>query len=204
VFRRKPRIAVLPPEWLIVGLGNPGPEYAGTRHNVGFATVDLLAQRHGFRLKSARFRALFGEGAIAGIPAVLAKPLTYMNLSGNAVSSLARHYSIPPNRILVVADELDLPVGRIRLRERGGTAGHNGHKSVASALGTDTYPRVRIGIGAEGRGEAADHVLSRFGPDERAIADQSIQDAADACEWVLSEGMEAAMNRANRVAKDGD
>jgi len=141
---RRPRTPV---RHLVVGLGNPGPEYAGTRHNVGFMVVDRLSQRHGIALKTTRHGARVGDGMIAGEPVALVKPLTFMNLSGRAVAPLANRHSLLPGHLIVIYDDADLPVGKIRLRARGSAGGHGGLKSIIAALGSAEFPRVRIGIG---------------------------------------------------------
>jgi peptidyl-tRNA hydrolase, PTH1 family len=195
MFRRKPK-PVLHPEWLIVGLGNPGPEYRGTRHNVGFEVIDLLAARHKLKLDGAKHQARIGTGEIRGTPVLLAKPLTYMNLSGRAVAALAREHGLKPERVLVIADDLDMAVGRTRLKTKGSAGGHNGHKSIIHSLGTQDYPRLKIGIGSE-KGQTIDHVLGRFKPEERVDIDQAVARAADGVEEVLAAGLEPAMNVVN-------
>jgi PTH1 family peptidyl-tRNA hydrolase len=202
VFRRK-REAGQMPEWLIVGLGNPGPEYAHTRHNVGFRVVESLAKKHGIRLRQSLHRALTGSGRIDGLSVCLAKPLTFMNLSGQSVGALSRHFGLPPSRILVVADDIDLPAGVVRIRQRGSSGGHNGHKSIIAALKTEEYPRIKIGIGCEDRGEAAHHVLSSFERQEARLMEEAMSSAADACERVLRDGIERAMNVVNSRSKPG-
>lgn len=188
MFRRKPKEAIQP-EWLIVGLGNPGAEYARTRHNVGFDVVEELGRRHRIKLDRGRSRALVGLGRIGGVAVGLVKPLTFMNLSGQSVAPLARQLGVPPERIAVVADDLDLPVGQVRYRRKGGSGGHKGHKSLIESLGTQEYPRLRIGIGRPGDA-TIEHVLSRFEPEERVEIDKAISVCADACEQLLSEGLE--------------
>ncbi len=191
---RKRTPPTLPPEWLIVGLGNPGPEYAGTRHNIGFDLVERLANAHRIQVRTAKHRALTGVGMVAGVPVALAKPLTFMNLSGQSVAPLARSYGIPPERILVVADDMDLALGRLRLRGSGGSGGHNGHKSLIASLGTQDYPRLRIGIGKD---EAVlDHVLSKFHPDERPVVDEALKKAIGVVERLLTDGLERATEQA--------
>lgn len=187
--KRKPD---LQPEWLIVGLGNPGGEYSGTRHNVGFQVVELLADRHRIKLDKSKHRARFGLGTIGDIAVCLAKPLTFMNLSGQAAAPLARGYGLNPDRILVVSDDLDLPVGKLRLRESGSAGGHNGHKSLIQYLGTQDYPRIRIGIGRSGGGETIDHVLSTFTPVEQEVIAPAIRVAAEVCEAFLEGGLPVA------------
>jgi PTH1 family peptidyl-tRNA hydrolase len=188
-----------PFDWLVVGLGNPGKEYARTRHNVGEECVQLLAARHGTTLKAGRDQALVGECRFgAGLEAtrvVLAFPITYMNESGQAVSALVRRYHIEsPERIVVVHDELDLPPGALRLKAGGGLAGHNGLRSITQHLKTQDYLRVRIGVGKPPSKEhGAGHVLSRIPSRERELLDAAITGAADAVELIVAEGIDAAM-----------
>ncbi len=179
-----------------MGLGNPGRRYRGTRHNVGFRVVDLLARRWGVSFR-AEGKAEVAEAQVAGQRVVLAKPLTYMNLSGEAVSELVRRLGIPPGRVLVVYDDMDLPVGTIRVRARGSAGGHRGMASVLEAVGTPEVARVRVGIGRPG-GDAVDHVLSRFSPEEEPVVAEAVERAADAVETALQEGIERAMDRFNR------
>jgi PTH1 family peptidyl-tRNA hydrolase len=193
-FRR--REPVLNPTAMVVGLGNPGPQYAHTRHNVGFDLIELLAERHKVRVRESGSRALFGIGMVAGEPVVLVKPLTFMNRSGEAVGPLAKRWGIATERILVVADDLDLPLAAVRVRSKGGSGGHNGHKSLVQALGTQEYPRIRIGIG-RGEQDTVEHVLDKFHPDERRDVQDALARTADAVECWLRDGMEAAMNRFN-------
>src|SRR6266571_9090784 len=182
--------------WLIAGLGNPGPGYAGNRHNAGFMAADLLAGRIGARFKRDRSRAAVATGRLAGLPVTLAKPQTFMNLSGGPVASLRSFYKLPPEQIVVVHDELDLPFGTVRLKLGGGDNGHNGLRSVTRALGTRDYYRVRVGIGRPaGRQDPADFVLSNFGPAERKELPLAIELAADAVEALLSSGLAAAQNQ---------
>jgi len=161
MFKKKAQ-PIAPPEWIVVGLGNPGPEYRGTRHNVGFDVVDLLAERHKIKLDKSKHRSRYGIGVVGDTTVLLVKPLTYMNLSGQAVAPLAREHGIKPERILVVADDLDMKVGRVRLKPKGSAGGHNGHKSLIASLGTQEYPRLKIGIGSVDRTETIDHVLGAF------------------------------------------
>lgn len=178
---------------LIVGLGNPGSEYHGTRHNVGFMALDLLARHHHINVKSRRGKALIGEGMIAGEKVILAKPYTFMNLSGQAVADLARRYRLSPAEIIVICDDVNLPLGRLRIRASGSAGGHNGLKSIIFSLHSEDFPRVRIGIGSPQR-DMVDHVLSRFRRDERPIVLDSIISAGDAVETILESGIEQAMN----------
>jgi peptidyl-tRNA hydrolase, PTH1 family len=181
--------------WLVVGLGNHAPEYAGNRHNVGFMVADLLADRIGARFKAHRSRAEVAEGRLAGAPLTVAKPRSYMNLSGGPVAALRDFYKIPPDRIVVVHDELDLPFGTLRLKQGGGDNGHNGLRSVTRALGTPGYHRVRFGIGRPpGRMDPADFVLRDFSAAERRELPLLIDRAADAVEALLQDGLVAAQN----------
>ena len=180
---------------MIIGLGNPGPQYSGTRHNVGFEVVETLSKAHKVPLRTHRFQAQFGVGLVEGKSIVLAKPLTFMNLSGRSVATLAKHFRIAPEAILVVADDLDMETGRVRLKPKGSSGGHNGHKSIIQSLGSDEYPRLKIGISKAG--ETVDHVLSRFKPDERAQIDRAVSKCVEACEIWLRDGLDMAMNRTN-------
>jgi PTH1 family peptidyl-tRNA hydrolase len=181
---------------LIVGLGNPGPEYAATRHNIGFRCVDELARRHGVGWQShPGCQSLI---AVAD-PLVLAKPQTFMNRSGLAVSALCDATQVPSDRVLVVYDEMDLPFGTLRLRERGSPGTHNGMRSVVRELDTDGVPRLRIGISQATPGAAIDHVLSEFAPEEEDAVDELVHRAADAALAWATEGAAVAMNRYNRV-----
>ena len=189
---------------LVVGLGNPGKEYAGTRHNVGEQVVAQLAQRHGSALKSGRDNALVAESRFAppgvdGPRVVLAFPLTYMNDSGRAVQALARRYQVSdPGRIIIVHDELDLEPTVVRVKVGGGLAGHNGLRSIAQHLGTQDFVRVRIGVGKPPSKErGAGHVLSKLPARERELFDVAVQEAADAVELIVEESADAAMRRFN-------
>lgn len=195
--RRPPRGRTA--DLLAVGLGNPGAEYAGSRHNAGADVIDVLARRHGATLKRAVGRALSGEVDVDGRLLVLAVPGTYMNLSGETVAPLVRRYCPDePERLVVVHDELDLPLGRLKVKVGGGLAGHNGLKSIRAHLHTDAFVRVRIGIGKPPSKErGADHVLRR--PGKRDVEELAVvvQEAADAVEMILVDGPAAAMNRFN-------
>jgi PTH1 family peptidyl-tRNA hydrolase len=189
---------------LVVGLGNPGSRYEGTRHNVGFAAVDILAARHGVRWEAAPrgADALVGRWRAADV--VLAKPLTFMNLSGAAIVALLQFYKIELADMLVIVDEVQLETGRIRLRPEGSAGGHNGLKSIIGSLGTGGFPRLRIGVGrGDMRRDLADHVLSRFDAEERTVVDEAIGRAADASEAFVADGMAVAMNRFNRKTENG-
>ena len=188
-----------PADLLVVGLGNPGSEYEGTRHNVGVEVVQLLAARHGASLRRTKERALAAEVTVGDRRLALAVPLTYMNLSGEAVAPLVRRHGIDdPHRLVIVHDELDLPVGRLKVKLGGGLAGNNGLKSVKAHLHTDDFARIRIGIGKPpGRAEGVDHVLKRPSKRDRAELDVVVAEAADAVEVILGEGIAVAMNRFN-------
>ena len=181
---------------LVVGLGNPGPQYRDTRHNVGFWVVDELASRwqlqHAWRERDAALYVKQAGGS------VLAKPLTFMNLSGFAVSKLRQFFQVEPVDILVIVDEVALPLGRLRARPRGSAGGHNGLKSIIEQLGTTEFPRLRMGVGrGDSRRDLADHVLSKFEPDERDTIQAATLRAADAAEMFVSEGIERVMNTFN-------
>ena len=187
----------MPGPALVVGLGNPGPEYEQTRHNLGFRVVDVLADRLGARLKPAKgMRALVAEARDGERRVILAKPTTFMNASGQAVSELARYYKVDPNDVVVVHDELDLPVAQIKVKRGGGDAGHNGLKDITKALGTPDYARVRIGIGKPaGRKRGVDHVLAGFSKKEQELIDVAVEQAADAALTVVNAGVEAAQQQ---------
>ncbi len=188
-----------PADLLVVGLGNPGREYAGTRHNVGFDVVELLAERHGASLKAGKERSLVVEVRLDGARLVLAEPSTYMNLSGEAVAPLVRRFGIDdPSKLVIVHDELDLPLGRVRVKVGGGLAGHNGLRSIKAHLHTADFVRVRIGVGKPpSKEKGADHVLKRVGQSERQELDVAVMEAVAAVESILADGVEATMNVVN-------
>ena len=187
-----------PADLLVVGLGNPGPDYAKTRHNVGAEVVELLARRHGAKLKKGKERALVDEVRIEGARVALAIPLTYMNDSGDAVRLLAHRYGVEPEQIVIVQDELDLPVAALKLKAGGGLAGHNGLRSITSHLHSDAFLRVRIGVSKPvTKEQGADHVLNKFGKRERAEIDVTLERAADAVEAIVRDGITTAMNAYN-------
>ncbi|GIJ77271.1 peptidyl-tRNA hydrolase, PTH1 family [Micromonospora phaseoli] len=184
--------------WLVAGLGNPGREYAGNRHNVGFLVVDLLAARLGGKFgrhKRAAAEVAEGRLGLGGPKLVLVKPLTYMNLSGGPVASLAQFYKVPPGRVIAVHDELDIGYGQLRIKCGGGEGGHNGLRSMSKSLGTKDYVRVRFGIGRPpGRQDPADYVLSDFAQVERKELDFLVDRAADVVESVVTRGVEPTQN----------
>lgn len=189
------------PTRLIVGLGNPGAEYAHTRHNVGFWTIDLLAKRHGITLKTRKYHSKLGVGQIRGVAVALAKPQTYMNLSGEAAHALLHAYHLKPEQMLIIFDDIWLESGAVRVRAKGSAGGHNGMKSIIGAVGTEAFPRVRIGVGQPPEDiDLADYVLSEPSPDERERLLHAVQRAADACEAWLTEPIEQVMSRYNTSA----
>ncbi len=181
---------------LIVGLGNPGEEYVGTRHNVGFRCLQLLARRHRLAFSRRECRSRLAAGQIASHPVLLARPHTYMNLSGTAVACLVRKYRLPLSDLLVIHDDMDLPPGKLRLRPTGSAGGHHGMESIIASLGSQDFPRLRIGIGPPSGG-TIDHVLSPFSEEEKEAVAGAIGRAAEAVECLLAEGIEAAMNKHN-------
>jgi peptidyl-tRNA hydrolase, PTH1 family len=191
-------------DWLVVGLGNPGSEYAKTRHNVGAEVVELLASRHDGRLRKGKEHALVAEVRIEGARVALAVPLTYMNDSGRALSALVRRFDIETAaRIVVVHDELDLPPAVLKVKAGGGLAGHNGLRSIVQHLKTDEFLRVRLGVGKPvSKERGADHVLNRLAKRERTEMDVTVQEAADAVELIVRDGVDAAMTKYN--ARPGD
>ena len=187
-----------PADLLVVGLGNPGSEYARTRHNVGAEVVELLAARHGARLRKGKERARADEVSVGGKRMALAVPTTYMNDSGAAVQALVRRYGVTPEQVVIVHDELDLPVAALKLKAGGGLAGHNGLRSIKAHLKTDQFLRVRIGVGKpRSKEHGVDHVLNKFAKRERAEIEVTLEQAADAVEAILADGIDAAMNRFN-------
>ncbi|MCA9866422.1 MAG: aminoacyl-tRNA hydrolase [Anaerolineae bacterium] len=183
--------------YLIVGLGNPGRAHLYNRHNIGFMALDRLATRHGIELKRVQNKAIVGVGRVAGRSVILAKPQTFMNLSGQAVGPLANFYKIPPANTLVAYDELDIPFGVIRLREKGGAGGHNGMRSIIQHLGQE-FPRLRLGIGRPpGRMDAAGFVLQDFGRDELPLVSEMLDTALAAVESFVTNGIDLTMSRFN-------
>ena len=184
---------------MIVGLGNPGSRFAGSRHTVGFMVVDEVAREHGMRFSSKQANAEIARGEIGGKKVIVAKPQTFMNLSGHAVRGLANYYKIPTERIIIIYDEIALPVGTIRVREKGSSAGHNGVNSVIQQMGTQNVPRIRVGVDrpSDPRHSQIDWVLGRFTKDEQPLIEATIRRAAEAVEGILRIGIERAMNSYN-------
>ena len=185
-------------DWLIVGLGNPGQKYEHTRHNMGFLTVDLLAEKLGVKLNKVKFKAAYNIVKFAGCKCLVMKPQTYMNLSGEAVREAAQFYKIPAERVLVIYDDVSLPVGKLRVRPSGSAGGHNGIKNIIAHLGTQDFPRVKIGVAAPGEeGDMVDWVIGVPSQAERKILAESFEKAIDAAECIISDGCQTAMNRFN-------
>lgn len=186
-------------EWLLVGLGNPGTQYENTRHNVGFLVADELAERQNAPIQRLKFKALTNLLTISGEKVLVMKPVTYMNLSGEAVRQAVDFYKIPPERVLVVSDDTALAVGRLRIRKGGSAGGHNGLKNIIQHLGTDQFPRVRVGVGEKPHPDydMADWVLGKFQGEDKKAIDQAVKRAADAVECILAEGIDRGMSRFN-------
>ena len=185
--------------WLVVGLGNPGDKYENTRHNVGFLTVDQIAEQLRVPVQKLKYRALTNTVELGGQKVLLMKPVTYMNLSGEAVGEAARFYKIPPEHVLVISDDVSLPLGRLRVRKGGSAGGHNGLKSIIQHLGTDQFPRIRVGVGEKPHPDydLADWVLGRPQGEDRKAIDEAVKRAADAVECILSQGLERGMGKFN-------
>lgn len=188
-----------PVEWIVVGLGNPGPKYDWTRHNVGFLVVDELADRANIPVQRVKYKALTNTTTLGGKSVLLMKPVTYMNLSGEAVGQAARFYKVPPERVLVISDDVSLPQGKLRIRRSGSAGGHNGLKNIIAHLGTDQFPRVKVGVGNKPRPDSdmAAWVLGKFtGPDREAM-EAAFKKAADAVTCLIEQGADKAMAQFN-------
>ena len=184
---------------LVVGLGNPTKEYENTRHNIGFMAIDALSEEHRFAVDTLKHKALVGKGMIDGQKVILAKPMTYMNLSGEAVRAIADYYKIPAEDIIIIFDDISLDVGRMRIRKKGSAGGHNGIKSIISHLGTTEFPRIKVGIGAKKEGQdLADYVLGRFSKDEKTALDEVLKDVKKAVSLMVWDDIEEAMNQYNK------
>ncbi len=189
----------LPVTWLVAGLGNPGSQYENTRHNVGFLVLDELGERGEFPIQRLRFHALTNTAVVGGQGVLVMKPTTYMNLSGEAVGEAARFYKLPADHVLVISDDVDLPLGKLRIRKGGSAGGHNGLKSIIQHLGTDQFPRLKVGVGAKPHPDydMADWVLGKLQREDKKVMDAAVKRAADAVECLLREGPDKAMNRFN-------
>lgn len=185
--------------WLIVGLGNPGKQYENTRHNCGFRAIDILAEKLGCKIDKGKFQGLYGQTSVSGKKLFLLKPQTYMNLSGRSVLQLSSYYHIPPQRIIVMFDDISLEPGRLRIRADGSAGGHNGIKSIIGELGSQEFPRVKIGVGAKPHAEQdlADWVLSSFSASEEKSLKAALEQAADAAIYIMENGVPSAANRYN-------
>jgi PTH1 family peptidyl-tRNA hydrolase len=195
MFFRKPSNA--PVEWLVVFLGNPGDKYDNTRHNAGFRAADALEKKTGERIKRIKFKSLVGDFPYGGVRILAMKPQTFMNLSGDAVQEAASFYKIPAERVLVVCDDISLAPGQLRLRRKGSAGGHNGLKSIIQQLGTDQFPRIKMGVGKKPHPDydLAAWVLGRFSPEDSKLMDDAAQRAVDAIEVILSQGFDKASNQ---------
>ncbi len=185
--------------WLLVGLGNPGAKYASTRHNMGFLALDGLADREGFRFNKLRFRAWTALWRLGGEQVLVMKPQTYMNLSGESVGEAARFYKIPPERVLVISDDVSLPAGKLRIRASGSAGGHNGLKNIIQHLGTDRFPRIKVGVGSPDRAEydMVDWVIGKPMGEDQKVLMEALDRAGEAAKVCITEGIDRAMNRFN-------
>lgn len=186
-------------DYLIVGLGNPGSKYDGSRHNVGFAALDILAEKLHVKVDRVKFQGLMAQGTYGDTKVILLKPTTYMNLSGQSVSAAARFYKIPPEHIIILSDDISLDPGRLRIRKNGSAGGHNGLKSIISSLGSQEFPRVKIGVGAKPHPDydLADWVLGTFPKEQRKLMEETYEKAAEAALLLMEKGPEAAANKYN-------
>ena len=184
--------------YIIVGLGNPGRKYSVTRHNIGFEVIDELARQHQIKVNKIKFKSLIGEGQIGGEKVILVKPQTYMNLSGEAVSALLKYYQVPLSQLIVVYDDIDIDVGKVRIRKKGSGGSHNGMRNIIFLLKDENFPRIRIGVGKpSGRQPLADYVLSKFTKAEQEILIPVVKDSVSAIEVIVKEDVDLAMNRYN-------
>lgn len=186
--------------YIIAGLGNPGRAYDMTRHNIGFAVIDYLADRNRVKVNKLKFKALYGEMKLGGEKVYLVKPQTYMNLSGESIGDFVSFFKIPPENVIIISDDIALETGRLRIRAKGSAGGHNGLKSIIYHLKTDEFGRIRMGVGAPGHSEydLADYVLGRFGKDEIPVMEDAIIRAADAACMIIQSDIDAAMNKYNQ------
>lgn len=182
--------------FLIVGLGNPGREYDGTRHNIGFEAIDYISSKNNIDINKSNFKGMFGEGFIKGQKVILLKPTTYMNLSGESIREVINFYKIDNNKIIVIYDDISLEIGKLRIREKGSAGGHNGIKSIIANMGTDVFPRIKIGVG-QPKGDLVSHVLGRFNKDEEEDLKEVIEASNKATEIIIQYGAKQAMNELN-------
>ena len=186
----------------IIGLGNPGMKYAGTRHNIGFDAVTAIADKYNLSINNKKFKGVYADGHIAGEKVLLVQPQTFMNLSGECVREVADFYKLNPDEIIIICDDINLDVGRLRIRKKGSAGGHNGLKNIIAHLGTEEFPRIRVGVGEKTEGwDLADYVLARFDKDSEPVIREALANAVGAVETWISEGIDAAMNRFNVSAK---
>ena len=185
--------------YLIAGLGNPGQKYKYTRHNVGFIAADYLSVKLGIKINKIKFKSVYGEGTVAGERVILAKPQTFMNLSGEAIGEIVRYYKIPPENVIVIYDDIALPVGRLRVRPSGSAGGHNGMKSVIYHLESDAFPRIRIGVGKQ-ENDLIDHVLGTFPKEDGIRVTRCVKETDKIIETIIREGAQSAMNKFNGVS----
>lgn len=186
----------------IIGLGNPGMKYAGTRHNIGFDAVTAIADKYNLSINNKKFKGVYADGHIAGEKVLLVQPQTFMNLSGECVREVADFYKLNPDEIIIICDDINLDVGRLRIRKKGSAGGHNGLKNIIAHLGTEEFPRIRVGVGEKTEGwDLADYVLARFDKDSEPVICEALANVVGAVETWISEGIDAAMNRFNVSAK---
>lgn len=183
--------------YVIVGLGNPGKKYEQTKHNIGFITLDFLAEKNEIKINKIKHKALVGEGFISGQKVLLVKPQTYMNLSGNSVREVMEYYKVDIEKLIVIYDDVDIPMGRLRIRKKGSAGTHNGMKSILYDIQSDDFPRIRIGIGTEHKSALADYVLGGFGKDEKKLMEDAVKRAAESVECILGKGIDIAMGEYN-------
>lgn len=183
--------------YIVVGLGNPGKKYENTKHNIGFITLDFLAEKNDIKINKIKHKALVGEGTVSGQKVLLVKPQTYMNLSGNSVREVMEYYKVEPEKLIVIYDDVDLPMGRLRIRKKGSAGTHNGMKSIIYDLQEEGFPRVRIGIGKERKMSLAGYVLGGFAKEERNLMENAVERAAQAIECMIEKGIDIAMGEYN-------
>lgn len=188
--------------FVVVGLGNPGKQYEQTKHNVGFLVIDKLAEKYQIPMTKFQYKAFVGSGTIKNKKVLLVKPQTFMNLSGESVREIVNFYKVPQERFVVIYDDTSLPMGQIRLREKGSHGGHNGIRNIIQLMGTDVFGRIKVGIGEKPNGwDLADYVLAKFEPNDLPLMENGMDKATEAVEWILSRGMQDAMNRMNQRQK---